>query len=187
MIRPVALLLTVLTGFSGLVYQVAWQKYLATLLGSQSEAVAAVLAIFLGGLATGYALFGRVTRRFVERARARGEQPQLLRLYGGVESGIGLRARIFQNLALARMVRLPVVEQLVPLFEGAPGAQPAKVTPTQAARASDLFIEFYDHAAPFSRAALAGLWQRCAAEPRQAQACIAARAKLETIAGDLRP
>ena len=38
MMRPIALLLTVLTGFSGLVYEVAWQKYLATLLGSHSEA-----------------------------------------------------------------------------------------------------------------------------------------------------
>ena len=46
----VALLLTVLTGFTGLVYEVSWQKYLSTLLGSHSEATAAVLAIFLGGL-----------------------------------------------------------------------------------------------------------------------------------------
>ena len=57
MIRSVALLLTVLTGFSGLVYQVAWQKYFATMLGSHSEATAAVLGIFLGGLALGYAVF----------------------------------------------------------------------------------------------------------------------------------
>jgi hypothetical protein len=47
-IRLAALALTVLTGFSGLVYEVAWQKYLATLLGSHGEATAAVLAIFLG-------------------------------------------------------------------------------------------------------------------------------------------
>ena len=53
-----ALLLTVLTGFSGLVYEVTWQKYLATLLGSHSEATAAVLGLFLGGLAVGYSLFG---------------------------------------------------------------------------------------------------------------------------------
>ncbi len=33
MVRGAALLLTVVTGFSGLVYQVAWQKYLAVLLG----------------------------------------------------------------------------------------------------------------------------------------------------------
>jgi predicted membrane-bound spermidine synthase len=110
MIRPIALLLTVLTGFSGLVYQVAWQKYLAILLGSHSEAVAAVLAIFLGGLAAGYALFGRVTRRQVERARARGESPALLRLYGLVESGIGVYALLFPvlfSLAQALSVRIP--------------------------------------------------------------------------------
>ena len=54
MTRTLALVLTLLTGFSGLVYEVAWQKYLGTLLGSHSEATAAVLAIFLGGLSLGY-------------------------------------------------------------------------------------------------------------------------------------
>ena len=72
LVRATALGLTVLTGFSGLVYEVAWQKYLATLLGSHSEATAAVLAIFLGGLAGGYSLFGATTARFTARARARG-------------------------------------------------------------------------------------------------------------------
>jgi predicted membrane-bound spermidine synthase len=47
MTRALALLLTIATGFSGLVYEVAWQKYLATLLGSHSEATAAVLGLFL--------------------------------------------------------------------------------------------------------------------------------------------
>ncbi len=59
MIRLIALLLTVLTGFTGLVYEVAWQRYLATLLGSHGEATAAVLGIFLGGLAVGYAVASR--------------------------------------------------------------------------------------------------------------------------------
>ena len=49
MTRGLALFLTVLTGFTGLVYEVTWQRYLAILLGSQSEAAAAVLGIFLGG------------------------------------------------------------------------------------------------------------------------------------------
>ena len=53
MTRFNALLLTVLTGFSGLVYEVAWQKYVATLLGSHAEATAAVLAIFLGARKSG--------------------------------------------------------------------------------------------------------------------------------------
>ena len=89
MIRSVALALTVLTGVSGLVYQVAWQKVLASLLGSHGEATAAVLALFLGGLSLGYALFGRVSRRVVARGGS------LLLTYGVVESAIGVIALIF--------------------------------------------------------------------------------------------
>ncbi len=48
MLRGVALALTVLTGFSGLVYEVTWEKVLATLLGSHSEATAALLVGFAG-------------------------------------------------------------------------------------------------------------------------------------------
>jgi spermidine synthase len=98
MVRPTALLLTVLTGFAGLVYEVAWQKYLAALLGSQGEATAAVLAIFLGGLSAGYALFGRATRRVFEHARRRGRRPRLLAFYGCVEAGIGVYALAFPIL-----------------------------------------------------------------------------------------
>ena len=54
MLRTLALLLTVLTGFSALAYEITWQRYMATLLGAQSEATAAVLGIFLGGLSLGY-------------------------------------------------------------------------------------------------------------------------------------
>jgi len=95
MIRAVALLLTVLTGFSGLVYEVTWQKYLATLLGSHSEATAAVLGLFLGGLALGYSLFGRLTRALVARAQARRTSARLLSVYGAVEAGIGALALLF--------------------------------------------------------------------------------------------
>ena len=98
MTRLTALFLTVLTGFSGLVYEVTWQKYLATLLGSQAEATAAVLAIFLGGLSAGYAIFGRVTRRRVERSRRSGRSPRLLLFYAWVEGGIGVYAMLFPLL-----------------------------------------------------------------------------------------
>jgi len=98
MVRLIALLLTVLTGFVGLVCEVAWQKYLAALLGSHGEATAAVLAIFLGGLSTGYALFGRATRRVVDRARRRGQRPRLLYFYACVEAGIGVYALLFPIL-----------------------------------------------------------------------------------------
>ncbi len=89
MVRAIALALTVLTGFSGLVYEVTWQKCFATLLGSHSEATAAVLAIFLGGLSAGYALFGRWVRRWVAGATP------LLVVYGVVEAAIGIHALVF--------------------------------------------------------------------------------------------
>jgi predicted membrane-bound spermidine synthase len=98
MVRFTALLLTVSTGLSALVYEVAWHKYLAALLGSQSEATAAVLAIFLGGLAAGYALFGWLTRRLIARARRSGGRLRLLLFYGGVEAAIGVYALLFPTL-----------------------------------------------------------------------------------------
>ena len=107
LVLPAALALTVLTGFSGLVYQVAWQKYLATLLGSHAEATAAVLGIFLGGLSAGYALFGRLTRRLAERAQSRDEPARLLYAYALVEAGIGLYALLFPWIfELARSISL---------------------------------------------------------------------------------
>jgi spermidine synthase len=51
-----------LTGAAGLVYQVVWQQYLARILGSEHAATAIVLAIFLGGLATGYLISGTLSR-----------------------------------------------------------------------------------------------------------------------------
>lgn len=113
MVRWIALGLTALTGFSGLVYEVAWQKFVAMLLGSHSEATAAVLGLFLGGLAIGYSLFGFVTRRVVERAAARGRSPRLLLLYGLVEAAVGLHALAFPWLfGAVRTLSLAIPHQV---------------------------------------------------------------------------
>ncbi|MBI3535810.1 MAG: hypothetical protein HY072_10050, partial [Deltaproteobacteria bacterium] len=48
--RQLVLGITFCTGFTALVYEVTWQKYLANLLGSQAKASAIILAVFLGGL-----------------------------------------------------------------------------------------------------------------------------------------
>jgi spermidine synthase len=93
--RAAALLLTVATGFTGLVYEVSWQTYLAILLGSHSEATAAVLGVFLAGLAAGYALFGLVSRRLLAGAAAAGRPARLLWLYAAIEAGIGVYALLF--------------------------------------------------------------------------------------------
>ena len=90
-----ALIITVLTGFSGLVYQVTWQRYLAALLGSHAEATAVVLGIFLGGLSVGYAVFGRVAGKIASSNRVPSVRSRLLFAYGWVEIGIGLYALLF--------------------------------------------------------------------------------------------
>ena len=94
MARLLALLLTLATGFCGLVYEVTWQRSLSALIGSDSEASAAVLALFLGGLAIGYRLFGGI-------ARANPDPRRLIGLYGIVEIGIGLHALLFPSLVEA--------------------------------------------------------------------------------------
>jgi predicted membrane-bound spermidine synthase len=104
MARSTAFLLTFATGFSGLVYEVTWQRYLATLLGSHSEATAAVLGLFLGGLALGYAAFGRVARRLSAPdgnpgAHAHADSARrVLRAYGLIEAAIGAYAIVFPFL-----------------------------------------------------------------------------------------
>lgn len=73
------------SGVAGLVYQVAWARYLALFLGHTSYAVVAVLVAFMGGLAAGNAILGA--------AADRTSRP--LALYGWLELGIAAYAFIF--------------------------------------------------------------------------------------------
>jgi spermidine synthase len=113
MLRPAVLALTVLSGFTGLAYEVTWQKYLAILLGAHSEATSAVLGLFLGGLSLGYWLFGALTRRLVQRAQQQQRSAPLLRVYGAIEAGIGLWCLAFPwifPLVRSASVALPTGE-----------------------------------------------------------------------------
>ncbi|HYE30450.1 MAG TPA: fused MFS/spermidine synthase [Methylomirabilota bacterium] len=76
-----------LSGVAGLVYQVAWSRYLALFLGHTSYAVVAVLVAFMGGLAIGNAVLGRMADRI--------RKP--LALYAWLEIGIGLYALLFPH------------------------------------------------------------------------------------------
>ena len=82
------LLLFFCSGATGLVYEVIWSKYLALLFGSTVQAQTVVLAMFMGGLALGYRIFGRRA----DRTR------RPLALYGYLEGGIGLYAFFFPDL-----------------------------------------------------------------------------------------
>src|ERR1700730_15954023 len=56
-------LLFVASGFSSLIYQVVWTRMLGLIFGATTFATATVLSIFMGGLALGSYLAGRIADR----------------------------------------------------------------------------------------------------------------------------
>ena len=81
---------TFLTGATGLVFQVVWQKYLVLLVGGESRSISLIIACFLFGLATGYHFWGKLTPKKFSRS-------QFLKIYGSIEALIGLYAIIFPS------------------------------------------------------------------------------------------
>src|SRR5918999_1709835 len=72
----------VLSGATGLIYEVLWARMLGLVFGATTFAISAVLAAFMGGLALGSACAGRLGARL--------ERP--LRAYALIEIGIALYA-----------------------------------------------------------------------------------------------
>ncbi len=72
----------VLSGATGLVYEILWARMLGLVFGATTFAISAVLAAFMGGLALGSALAGR----FATRIRSP------LRAYGWIEIGVAVYA-----------------------------------------------------------------------------------------------
>jgi hypothetical protein len=70
---------------------------------------------------------------------------------------------------------------LAALFEVQARVDPIPVE--TARRHADLYARHYHHAAPFPRAALERIWQRCEADASQAQRCAEARDESESAAG----
>jgi predicted membrane-bound spermidine synthase len=68
------------SGLAGLIYEILWNKYLALFIGSTGRAHVMTLAVFMGGLALGSAVFGRRADRV--------RNP--LVLYIALEAGVGL-------------------------------------------------------------------------------------------------
>jgi spermidine synthase len=83
--RAVLLLLLLLSGAAGLVYEVAWTRRLVLILGNSTHAVAAILASFMLGLALGSWWLGRRADRM--------RRP--VAVYGLLEAGIGVYALVF--------------------------------------------------------------------------------------------
>jgi spermidine synthase len=72
----------ILSGATGLIYEVLWARMLGLVFGATTLAVSAVLAAFMGGLALGSASGGRLASRFLRP----------LRVYGIIEICIALYA-----------------------------------------------------------------------------------------------
>jgi spermidine synthase len=85
------LLLFFCSGFSGLVYEVVWMRLLSLVFGNSVYATATVLAGFMGGLAIGSFVVGRIADRTANP----------LRLYGILELLVGGFALLFPTLLKA--------------------------------------------------------------------------------------
>jgi predicted membrane-bound spermidine synthase len=100
----VILLLFFFSGVTALIYEVIWSDYLTLIFGSTIQAQTVVLAVFMGGLALGNKLFGRIA----DRTR------RSLVIYGCLELAIGVYALFFSQLyQLANHIFIPVGSKLL--------------------------------------------------------------------------
>ena len=72
------------SGLAGLIYQVCWTRLLTLYIGHSTAAASAVVAAFLGGLAAGAAIAGRLATRLT--------RTQALVAYGALEVGVAFVA-----------------------------------------------------------------------------------------------
>lgn len=101
MLRMIAYILTLITGFTGLVYQVTWHKYLSFFLGSHALATSIVLSVFFLFLSLGYITLGRNAYRIPIKNK--------LFLYGIIEFLIGAYVLISPELFHILSNSIPVL------------------------------------------------------------------------------
>jgi len=108
MLKALIYLLFFASGISGLVYEVIWIRKLTLIFGCTTYATSAVLTAFMGGLALGSFLLGRVADR----------QKDPLRLYGCIELAIGI------STVVVMLLLLPVMDSVyVAAFRMVPGVE----------------------------------------------------------------
>jgi len=88
-LKTVVALFFIVTGATGLIYQVAWFKYIALFLGNSTYAQMIVLSTFLGGLAAGNYIFGKKSEKILNHVR----------VYGFLELFVGIYCFIYPVLS----------------------------------------------------------------------------------------
>ncbi len=84
-IKVAVVILFILSGICGLIYEVAWSRYIAIFIGSTAYAHMIVLATYMGGLALGALYWGNYSDRMLNQ----------LKLYGLLELGIGAYCLVY--------------------------------------------------------------------------------------------
>ena len=87
-VHPLVLTFFFLSGVCGLIYETVWMRLLRLVMGNTVYSVSTVLTAFMGGLALGSYVAGRLIDRY--------RRP--LRIYGILEAGIGLYCLILPVL-----------------------------------------------------------------------------------------
>lgn len=93
-------LLFFLSGAAGLIYEIVWSRQLVLIFGSTTNSVVATISAFLGGLALGSLVLGRLADHLSSK--------QLIILYSLLEAGIGLTASL-------TLILLPLIQRLYAL------------------------------------------------------------------------
>ncbi len=88
-LKTIVIIFFVITGATGLIYQIVWFKYLGLFLGNTTYAQMIVLSTFLGGLAIGNYVFGKKADNF--------KNP--LRYYALFELTIGIYCLLYPTLS----------------------------------------------------------------------------------------
>jgi spermidine synthase len=91
LVRPAVVLLFMLSGASGLIFETLWMRMLTTTFGATTFALSTVLTVFMGGLALGSFLSGRLADRLRNPASA-------LLVYGGLELVVGGYGLLFPSI-----------------------------------------------------------------------------------------
>lgn len=99
-------LMTGLSGFACLIYQILWMRQTSLLLGSTSQATALTLAVFFGGLSVGGWYWGKRCQKI----------PSPLRTYAWLELGIAAAGIVLLTAPL-------VVPQVYPMLDSKGGSR----------------------------------------------------------------
>lgn len=90
-----------LSGVAGLIYEIVWGRQLVLIFGSTTNSIVAVIAAFLGGLAIGSLIFGKIADRLTPK--------KLIKTYSILELGVAITA-------ILSLILIPFIRNIYGIF-----------------------------------------------------------------------